>query len=217
MKKVLLLIIIIVIIIVGGFLVYQNLTKKKIEKISMPDLKNRKIAMVIAFRDFRDVEYFIPRDIFAGAEVEVTAVSTEKGIAIGADGGEVEVRTSAAEFRVENFDSVVFIGGPGMAKQLDNSEFQQIAREAVENNKILGAICVAPAVLAKAGLLQGKKATVWSSPLDKSAVKILKENGADFQSESVVVEGNIITANGPGAAKEFAEKICFNLTKENSY
>jgi len=67
MKKVLLLILIIVIILVG-VIVYQSLTKKEpapkadLEEILMPDvLQGKKIAMVVAFRDFRDEEYFIPK------------------------------------------------------------------------------------------------------------------------------------------------------------
>jgi len=63
-------------------------------------------------------------------------------------------------------------------------------------------------------VLKGRKATVWQSPLDKSAVKILKEEGADYQKGPVVVDGKIVTANGPGAARKFAETIIkvFNLT-----
>jgi protease I len=57
--------------------------------------------------------------------------------------------------------------------------------------------------LAKAGVLKGKKATVWSSPMDKSPIKILTQNGAIFENLDVVVDGNIITANGPQAAEEF--------------
>lgn len=71
----------------------------------------------------------------------------------------------------------------------------------------MGAICIAPAILAKAGVLKGKKATVWSSLMDKSAVKILEKSGADYLPDSVVADGKVITATGPLAAKEFAEKI----------
>ena len=68
----------------------------------------------------------------------------------------------------------------------------RIAKETIESNKILGAICIAPAILARAGVLQGKKATVWNSPLDKSAVKILKENGAVFDNKPVIIDEKII-------------------------
>jgi putative intracellular protease/amidase len=54
--------------------------------------------------------------------------------------------------------------------------------------------------------LEGKKATLWSSLLDKSAIKVLKERGAEYLDKDVVVDGKIITASDPKAAKEFAEK-----------
>ena len=89
---------------------------------------------------------------------------------------------------------------------LDVDKGHRIAREATEKNRLLAAICIAPAILAKAGVLNQKEATVWSSVLDKSAVKILKENGAIYKDQPVVQDGKIITANGPDAAKEFGQK-----------
>lgn len=168
---------------------------------------HHKIAIVIAFRDFRDVEYFIPADIFRNAGAKITTISSKKGIAIGVDGGEAKIDLTPDEFRPENFDAVIFIGGPGMGKNLDNQDFQKIAKDAIAADKVIGAICIAPALLAKAGVLLGKKATIWSDHLNKFAAKILKEGGAVYQDEDVVVDGKLITANGPAVAKEFAEKI----------
>ena len=176
------------------------------------NILNKKIAMVIAFRDFRDIEYFIPRNILAGAGAQIVTVSSQKGTAIGADGGDVQVNLAASEVNVEDFDAVVFIDGSGMAKKLNDESFQKIAKEAAEKGKVLGAICVAPALLAKAGVLQGKKATVWSSPMDKSAVKILKEEGAQYLAEEVVIDEKIVTAVGPPAAKKFGEALVEVLT-----
>ncbi len=121
---------------------------------------------------------------------------------------------TADEFKIENFDAAVFIGGPGMGKNLDNQSFQKIAQDVFRAGKVLAAICIAPALLAKAGVLAGKKATVWSAPLDKSAIKILKEGGAQYLAEDVVVDGKIITAPGPLAAKKFGEKIVEVLTRD---
>jgi protease I len=78
---------------------------------------------------------------------------------------------------------------------------------AVDKNKVLGAICISPVILAKAGVLKNKKATVWASPLDRSPIKILEENGAEFVDEKAVRDEKIVTGNGPDAAKEFAEVI----------
>ncbi len=177
-------------------------------------LNNKKIAIVIAFRDFRDIEYFIPKDILVRAGAKIFNVSTQKGIAIGADGGEVQIDFTIEEFRAEDFDAVIFIGGSGMGKNLDNKSFHKIAKEIVESDKILGAICIAPAMLAKAGLLQGRRATVWSGPLDKSAIKMLQDGGAEYVNESVIADGKIVTASGPAAAKEFAEILVQLLTEK---
>jgi len=182
----------------------------------MPEktIENKKIAMIIAHRDFRDEEYFVPKEILEGAGAEVKTASNQMGRALGADGGEVEIDLLVKDLNPAEFDVVVFIGGPGCLGNLDNENSYQVAKETVSQNKILASICISPIILAKAGVLKGKKATVWSSPMDRSPVKILEENGAIYQDELVVVDGKIITGNGPGAAKEFGEAIVEVLTEE---
>jgi len=166
-----------------------------------------KIAIVVAFRNFRDEEYFIPRDVFLNSGFEIATVSSEKGTAIGGSGGEAEVDVSFDDFDVSQFEAIVFVGGPGVYKYIDDQDVWQIAQDTAEQGKILAAICIAPVILAKAGVLQGKKATVWSSVMDKKPVHILEENGAEYQDKPVVQDGKIITANGPSAAEEFGEAI----------
>ncbi len=166
-----------------------------------------KIAVIIAFRDFRDAEYFLSKGILEKAGAEVKTFSNRKGKAIGADGGDVEVDLLISEIKAINFDAIVFVGGPGCLDSLDNADSYKIARETVSQNKVLAAICISPVILARAGVLSGKRATVWSSPMDVRPIKILEENGAVYQGASVVVDGKIVTADGPEAAKEFAERI----------
>ena len=226
--------IIVILLVAVGVLIFKNLTKisKKEEKIFMEEkvLTNKKVAMIIAFRDFRDEEYFVPKEILEKAGVEIKTASNKMGRAIGADGGEVWVDLLISEINptefadlqsksshdsiqsISSFDAVVFIGGPGCLENLDNENSYKVARETVFQNKVLASICISPVILAKAGVLEGKKATVWSSPLDRGPVKILKENGAIYQDEMVVVDGKIITGNGPGAAEEFGKAIVEALT-----
>lgn len=170
-------------------------------------MNDKKALFVIAFKDFRDEEYFQPKEILEKAGFEVFNTSSEKGIAQGTEGGEVNINFSINNVKVSNFDVVVFIGGPGAGRNIDDKRFQQLAVEAIKNDKVLAAICIAPVILAKARVLKNKKATVWSNVLDKSAISILKEGGAEYVNKSVVIDGKIITADGPRAAKEFAEKI----------
>ena len=170
--------------------------------------------MVIAFRGFQDREYFVSRGVFLEAGFEVAAASSRKGTALGSAGGEERVGLALGELAPADFDAVVFIGGPGAAKFIGDAEAGRIAKEAVRAGKILGAICIAPAILAEAGVLKGKRAVVWSSELDKSAVKMLEAGGASPAAGHVAVDGKIVTANGPPAAEEFAAEIVRLLTEK---
>jgi protease I len=178
------------------------------------NISNKKIGIIVAFRDFRDEEYFTPKEILEEAGVEVKTASNQKGRALGADGGEVDIDLLVSEINPADFSALVFIGGPGCLEALDNEESYKVARETLGQNKVLAAICISPVVLAKAGVLKGKKATVWSSSMDKSAIKILEDNEAEYLPEPVVVDGKIITASGPAAAREFGEKIVEGLTRK---
>jgi len=175
-------------------------------------LLGKRVAMIIAFRDFRDAEFFIPKEILERAGADVVAVSTKKGLAIGADGGEVRIDVLLGEIKSENFDAIVFIGGPGAIDYLDNQSSYNLAKETLEKGRILAAICISPTILANAGVLKGKKATVWSSPFDKNPIRILKNGGAIYQEALVVIDGKIITANGPEAAEEFGNVLVSHLT-----
>ncbi len=173
-----------------------------------------KIAMIIAFRNFRDEEYFIPKEVFEKAGAQVTTVSTAVGMAIGSHGGEAEVTSTIDDLDVKSYDAIVFVGGPGSHHLLEDAQVHRIAQEAVKENKVVAAICFAPAILARAGILFGRKATVWSSEIDKTAVKILQEEGALYRQEPVVVDGKIVTARGPEVAKDFGERV-LEVLKEN--
>ncbi len=166
-----------------------------------------KVAIIIAFKNFRDEEYFIPKDIFEENGFEVKTISTEIGIAIGGDGGETEIDLRLADLNIDEFDALVFPGGPGAYAFIEDESVWQIIGQARNKGKLLAAICIAPAILAKAGILQNKKATIWSSIMDKKTIKILRENGAEYLDKAVVQDGKIITANGPTSAQEFAETI----------
>ena len=208
---------IIVIIIGGGVSIYQNLVEKpeiSPEDKSMAEktLDGKKIAIIVAFRDFRDEEYFVPKEILEGAGAEIKNASNKIGKAIGVDGGEVKIDFLVWELEPADFDAVVFVGGSGCLANLDDEDSYEVARKTVSQNRVLAAICISSTILAKAGVLDGKKATVWSSPMDRDPIKILEQNGAIFEDKPVVIDGKIITGNGPDAAEEFGKTIIQVLT-----
>lgn len=167
----------------------------------------KKICFVLAAKDFRDEEFFVPKEILEKAGAKIKTASNKSGAARGAEGNEAVIDLLVKDVNPADFDVVVFIGGPGTLENLDNAESYNLIQKTITSNKILAAICIAPIILAKAGALKDKQATVWSSALDQSPIKILEQNGARFLSAPIVADGKIITANGPGASKEFAEKI----------
>jgi protease I len=208
-KLIIILIFILAILIIAYFkLIYKKVPQPSFSNSNLnKTTMNKKILMVIAFKDFRDEEYFVPKEILEKNGFIIETTSNQKGLAIGADGGEVEISKTIKEIDIKDYEGVVFVGGPGMAKELDNLDFQKLAQEFFKENKLVSAICIAPALLAKAKVLEGKNATVWSSPLDKSPIKILKDNRANYVEQKVVRDGNLITANGPAAAEEFGNEI----------
>jgi protease I len=208
----------VIVIVVGGWCFYSlesltSETKFLESKSIMPTIsENKKIAMIIAFRNFRDEEYFITKATLEDAGADITTVSESLGKAIGSYGEDTNVDLLLDNLKVTDYDAIVFVGGSGAYKYFDNERCHQIAKETLSRGKILAAICASPTILAKAGVLDGKKATVWSNSMDKSLIKILKDEGAIYRAESVVKDGNIITGNGPAAAKDFAQEIIKSLT-----
>lgn len=166
-----------------------------------------KIAMVIATKEFRDEECFETKEILEKQGFDVILFSNEKGIAVGRFGGEIMIEKSLEEIDVSSFDCILFVGGSGAIKYLDNDLSYRIIQEANNKNLVVAAICIAPVILAKAGVLKKRRATVWSNELDKSAIRILEEKGAIYVNKNSVIDKNIVTANGPFAIKDFCDDI----------
>lgn len=160
------------------------------------------ILFVIAPNGFRDEEYFVPKKIFEEEGYEVRTASTIVGDLQGADGGDVASTVHLDEVNINEFDGVVFIGGPGMAELLDDVEMVRLAKMFFEFGKLTAAICIAPAILANAGIIAGKKVTAWAG-----AENNIKKASGIFTGKKVEQDGNIITADGPTSAKLFADNI----------
>jgi protease I len=161
-----------------------------------------KVLMVIAQNGFRDEEFFEPRDVLIKNSIEVEVASQAMEMARGKLGGVVMPDLTIGEASVDDFEAIIFVGGPGAAVYLNDPVAHKLAKDFYAAGKIVAAICMAPSILANAGLLKGKKATAWPDEKEN-----LKAHGAKYTDGPVEVDGKIITACGPEAAKEFGEKI----------
>lgn len=168
------------------------------------------ILMIIAPQGYQDIEYGTPKERFERAEMRVTTAAQQIGECHGKLGGIAQATIALVDVNVSDYDATVFIGGPGASVYQQNSEAHRIARETLEKQRLLCAICIAPAILAVAGVLKDKQATVWNK--DEQQGVLLEQHGARYQREHVVIDGNIITADGPAAAGAFADTIIARLS-----
>ncbi|MGC8899757.1 MAG: DJ-1/PfpI family protein [Candidatus Micrarchaeia archaeon] len=173
-------------------------------------LNGKRIAMVIAPENFRDEEFQVPYDYFTERGASVDVFSTRKGKVKGLLGTSFEVNKTLNDLNVSKYDAIVFVGGPGTPTVRKEERALEIARKAAEQDKILAAICWAPTILAKAGVLEGKKASVWVGMDNEYGMRtdeVLKKYGAIFTGKGCTVDGNIVTASGPAEAENFAREI----------
>lgn len=119
--------------------------------------------------------------------------------------GTVQADIALRDIDVTQYDRIAFIGGPGAKAYDADLDALRIAREAFAAKKPLGAICIAPRILASAGVLEGKRATVWN--LDGEQGGFLEDHGAQYVLKSVVSDGMIVTADGPAVAEEFGKAL----------
>jgi len=171
----------------------------------MAKLTGKKVLMVIAPEDFRDEELATPKAILEKDGATVTVASTRAGACSGMLGARVTPDTTLAAESAETYDAVVVVGGGGSPAHLwGNAALAQILRDAKTANKVIAGICLSGAALARAGVLAGKNATVWRT--DESIAE-MREGRAKLSDAPVVVDGRVVTANGPDAANDFGRKI----------
>ncbi|KKO20182.1 MAG: DJ-1/PfpI family protein [Candidatus Brocadia sp.] len=174
----------------------------------MQSIKGKKAVMIIACNNFRDEELLQPKEVLEKNGVTVTVASSSLKESTGMLGAKVKPEILFTDIHASDYDAVIFVGGSGANEYWDNPIAHKIANDAHTAKKIVGAICIAPVTLAKAGLLKSKKATTYSS-----TVKEIQSAGANYTGADVERDGNIITASGPAAAQKFGETIAKALSQ----
>lgn len=163
------------------------------------------VLMVIAPKDFRDEELFVPRQVLVDAGLSVTTASTQTGTATGMLGATEEITQTLDDINITDYQGLVVVGGMGSIDYLwPNTTLHGYINNVFERQGMVSAICLSGAVLGLAGVLKGKKATVWETPESRAAIE---ENGGIFTNEPVTVDGTLVTANGPDAAKAFGDAL----------
>ena len=179
------------------------------------DLKTKRVA-ILATDGFEQSELLEPLRALKDAGVQTTIVSLKTGKIKGWDaknwGKEIEVELLVSEADAKDFDALVLPGGvmnPD-ALRVDKDAIRFI-REFNEEGKTIAAICHGPWTLIEAGAVDGRKMTSWPSLQTD-----LRNAGASWSDEKVVVDGHLITSRKPDDLPAFNEKIIAALASSDS-
>jgi len=174
-----------------------------------------RIALIIAYEGFQEVEYAHTRAAVEEAGINVQVASDQVGVAHSANHElSVSVDVLVEDIVLGAHDGVFLIGGPGALEHLDTNAVKKLLQRAYEQGLWIGAICISPRILLKAGLLDGKRMTGWND--DKVLTALAPVYGAEYLEQPVIIEDRIITAEGPAAATLFGRAIAEVLAIERS-
>ena len=166
-----------------------------------------KTIFVFLADGFEEIEALTPVDVLRRAGLSVKTVSIMDAQTVtGAHHVPVLADMMFADVNPEDAEMILLPGGMPGATNLDaHEELAKMILEFAKAKNTLAAICAAPLVFGKRGLLEGKKATCY--PGFETYLQ-----GAEYTAALVEKDDNIITGKGPGAAMEFAfaivEKYC---------
>ena len=159
------------------------------------------MIVVLLANGFEEIEALTPVDMLKRAGLDVKTVGISGRTATGSHGISVVCDALPEDIDLTKVTMAIFPGGMPGATNLDKSEFTDKVISAVINNGgHLAAICAAPLVFGRRGLLEGKRAICYPG-FENELI------GAQIANQSVVTDRNITTAKGMGVALEFSEEL----------
>jgi protein deglycase len=163
-------------------------------------------ALVLLAEGFEEIEAVTIIDVLRRGEVAVTTASLAGKHVKGSHDILIEADALLANVSVDDFDALVLPGGPAAKILCEDARAQASIKRAAAAGKLVAAVCAAPTALDVAGVLSGKRATVYPGNQLPSA---------QYVEEPVVEDGQIITSRGPGTAMEFALRVVARLSGES--
>ena len=168
-------------------------------------LDGKTVLMVIPHTQFRDEEFFEPRKVLEDDGAKVVVASTTARICRGIRGGTAQAEIAISDAKAEDYAGLVLCGGSSVPEFLWNDKkLQELATAMAAAGKVVAAICLSTVVLARAKLLAGREATVYFLP---QAIDELKQAGAKYVKETLLVHNNIILAEGPPDSLRFGQAV----------
>ncbi len=167
-----------------------------------------KSALIILADGFEEIEAVTVIDLLRRADIDVNVAGLTGKYVTGAHKIAVMADAELRPAMTREYDMLILPGGgPGTAALAASHEVLELVRRYDGKKAYIAAICAAPTVLAKAGIMDGH--TVTSYPGTENAF-----DGEFYKTEPVVVSGHIITSRGPGTAADFSLELVKILAGE---
>lgn len=158
------------------------------------------VLIVIASERFNEEEFFNTKKLLEEEGLKITVANSTGKPSVSKHGKTVEVEKSLKEIDVKEYDGIIFVGGSGASAYFDDQIAHKLVKKFFEAGKVVGAICIAPTILANSGILKGKKATAYMT--QKQAI----EKVGIYTGNEVEQDGKIITCKWPSALPVFVKK-----------
>ena len=153
-------------------------------------------VMVPLANGFEEIEALTIIDVLRRAGIQTDTIGVIGSFIESKHGIRVMVDKRLNEVNEDNYDAIILPGGsPGYENLRKSKRVIEILKKFNSQNKLIGAICGAPLILAREGLLDNKKATIYPG---------MERELPHPRDEPVIVDGNIVTSQGPGTAMKFA-------------
>lgn len=170
-----------------------------------------KVLLVVASRHYLESEYENTRAALEDAGIGVEVASDSAELATGYGSGRVKPDLPIERADAGNYAAIAVIGGYGARDHLwDHQALQALLVRAHDKGLVVAALCAAPPVLAKAGLMKDRKATMWP---DRQWIAVLEAGGARYFDAPVIVDGRIVTGRNPMAARAFGDTLANLVTQ----
>ncbi|MGI5820004.1 MAG: DJ-1/PfpI/YhbO family deglycase/protease [Armatimonadota bacterium] len=188
-----------------GITIAWNADKQRVQ-VTLPGrpLAGRVMAILVE-EGFHDQELDVPRQQVEAAGARTVLVGSEAGAVYEDYRGQQFIVTAdmaARDASAEQFDALLIPGGQAPAIMRENEEMLRLVREFDAAKKPIAAICHGPWVLVSAGVVEGREMTCVSGIADD-----LREAGAEYRDEAVVVDGHLITSRVPRDLEAFSTAI----------
>ncbi|MBN2571848.1 MAG: DJ-1/PfpI family protein, partial [Ignavibacteriales bacterium] len=142
----------------------------------------KNILLILPAKNFNEIEYTIIKNTIEKEDFNIFIASDAQSLCIGKNGMKVRPDVSLYNIHESNFCCIIFIGGSGVKNYWSNKDLNGYSNEFNKAGKLVTAICSAPVILARAGLLKDIEAVCY--PDDKIE---LEKEGAIYLDQPVVI------------------------------